>query len=417
MLRKNWLLTLMVICLIGGMALGIDDWSEDKSDEQPTEEKKQDVEKMSPRQRAIAAYQAIRKLATAIRDKDYKTSEELCERLIELQPENPGHHYNLACCQARLGKKKAALKSLAQAVKLGWDDVDHMRKDPDLESLREEEEFAALAKKASQGIPPKTRKEDGQLIVEGKVSGGFHYRVRMSPEANSENPHRLVVWMHPSGGSMNSHVEGMAKSFLDNDLALVVFTKKNFAGWTGDDAIKAMQTVSKLGQIEGIDPNRPILFGYSAGGQMALALWSRAPEKLSGLILDAAYPLDMAAYQKGKVKIMDLPEDANSLQACPMMVLVGTRDGGAAVWKKAQPQWEDKLPLEMIYVEGKPHTWLFGKEQIAAMEGWLKEVQKAEPERRKALQKMRQQEDSASSSDPECGQDCPKNVEADTDEH
>ncbi len=416
MLRKNWLLGLVVICLLGGVASGIDDWSEEEADKEHKEEKKRDVEKMSPRERAIAAFRTTRELAEAINDKDYKTSEKLCERLIELQPENAGHHYNLACCQARLGKKKAALKSLAQAVKLGWDDVDHMRKDPDLESLREEKEFAALEKKARQGVPPKTRKEDGQVIVEGKVGGGFHYRIRMSPEASLEEPHRLVVWMHPSGGSMNSHVEGMAGSFLDNDLALLVFTKKSFVGWTGDDAIKAMQTVSQLGKIDGLDPNRPILFGYSAGGQMALSLWSRAPEKLSGLILDAAYPLDMAAYQKGKVKIMDLPEDANSLQACPMMVLVGTRDGGAAVWKKAQPKWEDKLPLEVIYVEGKPHTWLFGKEQIAAMEGWLGKVQKAEPERRKALQKLKQQEDSASSSDPECDQGCPQEVEADADE-
>ena len=65
-------------------------------------------------------------------------------RLVELQPEDFLARYNLACSLARAGRVDEAIDSLSRAVLLGYDDLDHMESDPDLESLRAHPDFQAL---------------------------------------------------------------------------------------------------------------------------------------------------------------------------------------------------------------------------------------------------------------------------------
>ena len=57
-------------------------------------------------------------------------------RLVRLMPDNPTAHYNLACSLALKRRKADAVKELQKALQLGYSDVDWMREDPDLESLR-----------------------------------------------------------------------------------------------------------------------------------------------------------------------------------------------------------------------------------------------------------------------------------------
>jgi hypothetical protein len=65
-------------------------------------------------------------------------------RLVRLLPENPTAHYNLACSLALSKRKTDALRSLRQAVSLGYRDLDWMQQDPDLEDLKNHPEFLAL---------------------------------------------------------------------------------------------------------------------------------------------------------------------------------------------------------------------------------------------------------------------------------
>lgn len=65
-------------------------------------------------------------------------------RLVRLQPSNATAHYNLACSLALTRQKSAALRSLRQAVELGYRDFDWMSQDPDLESLKRDPQFVAL---------------------------------------------------------------------------------------------------------------------------------------------------------------------------------------------------------------------------------------------------------------------------------
>ena len=65
-------------------------------------------------------------------------------RLVKLLPRNATAHYNLACSLALLKRKAAALRSLHQAVQLGYTDFDWMQQDPDLDALKESPGFHSL---------------------------------------------------------------------------------------------------------------------------------------------------------------------------------------------------------------------------------------------------------------------------------
>jgi len=64
--------------------------------------------------------------------------------LARLQPKDPTVRYNLACSYALLGRKEEAFAALREAVRLGYVDAEHMREDPDLESLRDDPRFGKI---------------------------------------------------------------------------------------------------------------------------------------------------------------------------------------------------------------------------------------------------------------------------------
>ena len=65
-------------------------------------------------------------------------------KLVRLDPANPTTHYNLACSLALCKKRPDALRSLRKALSLGYDDLDWMQQDPDLEILKNDPEFLQL---------------------------------------------------------------------------------------------------------------------------------------------------------------------------------------------------------------------------------------------------------------------------------
>ena len=70
---------------------------------------------------------------------------ELDLRLSKLRPEDSTVHYNLACSFALAGRKKEALQTLERAIRLGYNDMGHMKKDADLKIIWEDPRFQFLA--------------------------------------------------------------------------------------------------------------------------------------------------------------------------------------------------------------------------------------------------------------------------------
>ena len=84
---------------------------------------------------------------TYLRTERFDESLATFEKAIELAPDVPFNYYNVACFYAVQGITDDAFKWLKKALDKGFDYFDHLRTDPDIEILRESEEFEKLLKK------------------------------------------------------------------------------------------------------------------------------------------------------------------------------------------------------------------------------------------------------------------------------
>jgi Flp pilus assembly protein TadD len=67
-------------------------------------------------------------------------------KAIDLSPDDPLMLYNAACFYAQMGEKKEAIQSLRDAIAVGYGNYEWLRRDTDLDSLRDEPEFKELIK-------------------------------------------------------------------------------------------------------------------------------------------------------------------------------------------------------------------------------------------------------------------------------
>jgi tetratricopeptide (TPR) repeat protein len=69
------------------------------------------------------------------------------ERLARICPEDAIVHYNLACSYSLTNQLEQAVSALETAISLGYRNLDHMAKDPDLENLRKHSAYKKLRAK------------------------------------------------------------------------------------------------------------------------------------------------------------------------------------------------------------------------------------------------------------------------------
>jgi len=68
-------------------------------------------------------------------------------RLVRLLPDRDVPWYNLACSYAVLGMVDPAFAALQRALELGYRHLAHLRRDPDLKSLRRDPRFSRLLRR------------------------------------------------------------------------------------------------------------------------------------------------------------------------------------------------------------------------------------------------------------------------------
>jgi hypothetical protein len=90
----------------------------------------------------------------ALEAKNFGRARNICEQAILWEPQNPAHHYNLACIEAQAGGTRIpyAWGALELAIALGFNDVNHLQTDPDLAPLRREPRFTDLVRNVAFGI-------------------------------------------------------------------------------------------------------------------------------------------------------------------------------------------------------------------------------------------------------------------------
>jgi len=302
---------------------------------------------------------------------------EACRELVRCEPEDPFVRYDLACALVRDGRKEEGLAVLSETVAMGYDEPDWLAQDEDFASVRAEARFTALLEQTRRNLQEGAGSRDGAAVelpgvrtVEGFVPGGFRYRLRRPPDASPEKRAPLIVWMHPSYGFANDFVEPLAPAFAERGFALLVVTQKHLRSWRDEEAERLFDvTLPVVAAAEPIVAARPVLFGFSAGGQMALMLWRKDPGRFGGLILDAAYPLEED--EAGQQWAWDPPQGP-SVRRTPLLVLVGQKDHGASVWASLEQDWRAAgVPLTIEIVAGAGHEWLVGDEERRVVLDWL----------------------------------------------
>jgi len=74
----------------------------------------------------------------------YRRGLQLDRRLVRRHPRDPVARYNLACSLALTGDLTGAARELQSSVRLGYRDLAHLMRDPDLRRLRRDPSFATL---------------------------------------------------------------------------------------------------------------------------------------------------------------------------------------------------------------------------------------------------------------------------------
>lgn len=77
----------------------------------------------------------------------YQEGLEVDRKLVRLKPQDPTVHYNLACSLSLVGEIDQAFEELKRAVLLGYDDFEHIKKDPDLSRLQQHHQFDQFLEK------------------------------------------------------------------------------------------------------------------------------------------------------------------------------------------------------------------------------------------------------------------------------
>lgn len=92
--------------------------------------------------------------AALFQQEKFADAETRCQQSVDLIPHDPAGHYLLACTQAKQGKIEAALASLKQAVRWGFNQAEVMDRDPNLAALHGNLDFAMLIADAKSAVRP-----------------------------------------------------------------------------------------------------------------------------------------------------------------------------------------------------------------------------------------------------------------------
>lgn len=95
---------------------------------------------LNPDDARAATTRAVASFRVGRRDEGFEWG----QRAIQIDPEDPGVRYNVACLFGVAGERDRALALLEEAVAAGFGNREWLERDPDLESVRDDPRFTAL---------------------------------------------------------------------------------------------------------------------------------------------------------------------------------------------------------------------------------------------------------------------------------
>ena len=160
--------------------------------------------------------------------KDFKESSELYKHAFTIEKKKSSDLYNGACSAALSGDKKNAFSFLNQAIKNGWANIDHIKKDPDLESLHNEKAWAEMIDKLQKKVNKIENNYDKPLQKE-----------LLEIFVDDQNIRNKAVRASKKLGDHNPTVDSLVKIMKYKDsLNLIKVTRiLDKKGWIGKDKV------------------------------------------------------------------------------------------------------------------------------------------------------------------------------------
>jgi len=266
-----------------------------------------DIMKVSPESLVgVNVSDVVSRAHQAYNDKRY---EEAAKHYIWALRQNPGDStalYNLACCFGLLGAESQAADFLRAAYVAGFRDMEHIRRDPDFEKVRESDRFLALMEELG-ARAEKERAERGELIfVEAKRL--LPVRVVKPADAKPFERLPLVIGLHGLGDNAENFVSLFRKRGIEGRFLFAVpdapypfpaGSRGVGFNWhlqppKGKSAVglraHAMNVQFVLEVLEAVkrnylvDERKVFLMGFSQGAGMTISVGLTRPDRFRGLI-------------------------------------------------------------------------------------------------------------------------------------
>jgi len=333
----------------------------------------------------------------ALQRRDWLTAVQLGRARVARAPFDLGARYDLACALARAGDDAAALRTLAEAIALGYDDAGWLERDEDLQSLRARAELSALSAEARRVTREGISVPGTRVLIRETLSTPIRLRLpEATPPGSSARADltahplseatppradlgarprsgppapgrlRLALWLHPSGARLNPQLERLAPVLLRHGFALAVPMYPRLEGWNDAELTSLLDsTVPALADV--LDVEHPLLLGLSAGAEAALVAWAATPRRFLA-VWASAPPAELfgGATPAGRPlrPPVALPSGA---QASPVVLFFGSEDPALTAWQTALPGWRARgLPFSTRVFAGRDHELLFDEALLEA---------------------------------------------------
>ncbi|MFM2091944.1 MAG: Prolyl oligopeptidase family [Planctomycetota bacterium] len=269
--------------------------------------------------------------------------------------------YRQAAAWAQAGDATKADLGLRRAIIMGFDDPARLETDAAFTALRAAPAFARHVKAAAWQAGQRAYRAGvaitGIRTLFSPPGWRLPWRLRLPPEADSQHRARLLVWLHPSGAAALEAAEALAAPLAKAGWGLLVFQEKDWSGWSPQDIDLMLKSISHVSMLPEVDAARPALWGFSAGGQVALQLHGMKPAAWSAIVIGSAYPVGLR--EQGWP--LQPPPSGPGLAGTPILVTTGEKDPLSARWQEAEPAWKAAgIPLTVRRMPGKAHAdWSF----------------------------------------------------------
>ena len=225
----------------------------------------------------------------AYESRDWERAIDTGRQLVDLNPQQPGPAYNLACAYALFGDRDAAVHWLRVSAENGWSFTGTLLRDEDLDAIRDHPDYAAIL-----DIIKKNNARELESFKKKAKSAKVLTFVPSNHDPTKPAP--VIVAMHSYGGNAASFARVWRSLAEEADAILVVPQGLGRLGggrfhWGKVEegeflVLRAIETAKKKYNVDG---HGIILTGFSQGGSMAFLIALRRPKLISGVIPVAAY--------------------------------------------------------------------------------------------------------------------------------